>query len=140
MLTAENPPRELRIATSVIERADGKIALVRKRGTSAFMQPGGKLEPGEAAVDAVIREVEEELGIRLDGKLEPLGRFTAIAANEADTLVLADVFWSRCDEELLVRAEIEELRWIDPAAPGDITLAPLTRDQILPALLRRREG
>lgn len=140
MPPAENPPREIHIAACVIERADGMIALVRKRGTSAFMQPGGKLEPGEAAADAVLREVEEELGIRLTRPLESIGRFSATAANEPDTLVFADVFWCRCDEALVVQAEIEELRWIDPTAPGDITLALLTSDHILPALLRRRQG
>ncbi|MBN9332761.1 NUDIX domain-containing protein [Devosia sp.] len=132
--------REIRIAASVIERADGKIALVRKRGTSAFMQPGGKLEPGEAAIDAVVREVKEELGLHLEGPLEPLGRFSATAANEPGSQVFADIFWCRCDEEPVVQAEIEELRWIDPNAPGDLVLAPLTRDHILPALLRRRQG
>lgn len=140
MPQAENPQREIHIAACAIERADGKIALVRKRGTSAFMQPGGKLEPGEAAADAVLREVEEELGVRLQGPLEPLGRFSATAANEPNTQVFADVFWCRSNEHLTVQAEIEELRWIDPEAPGDIALALLTSDHILPALLRRRQG
>lgn len=139
----ENPPslaatNRLHIAACVIERHDGMIALVRKRRTSAFMQPGGKLEPNETGAEAVIREVEEELGIRLTGEVTPLGRFSALAANEPDTKVLAEVFWCRCDENPSVQAEIEELRWIDPCASPAIELAPLTRDHILPALLRLR--
>lgn len=35
------------------------------------------------------------------------------------------------------RAEIEELVWIDPATPGDLRLAPLLTEQVLPALLGR---
>jgi 8-oxo-dGTP diphosphatase len=31
--------------------------------------------------------------------------------------------------------EIGELAWIDPRAPGDILLAPLTRDHVLPLVL-----
>ena len=30
------------------------------------------------------------------------------------------------------RAEIEEAVWVDPFAPGDLPLAPLTRDAVLP--------
>jgi 8-oxo-dGTP diphosphatase len=139
----ENPPtlsaaHRLHIAACVIERHDGMIALVRKRGTTAFMQPGGKLEPNETGAEAVIREVEEELGILLTVEVTPLGRFSALAANEPDTEVLAEVFWCRCDEDPTVQAEIEELCWIDPYAPPAIELAPLTRDHILPALLKLR--
>lgn len=138
MPSLEHPTRTLHIAACVIERSDGCIALVRKRGTRAFMQPGGKLEPRETAMAAVLREVEEELGIRLDVPLEKLGTFSAIAANEANTTVSAEVFCCRYDGTLAVQAEIEELLWIDPTAPSEILLAPLTRDHILPALLRRR--
>jgi hypothetical protein len=28
--------------------------------------------------------------------------------------------------------EIDEMIWIDPAAPPDVDLAPLTRDHVLP--------
>ncbi|MDQ4110455.1 MAG: NUDIX domain-containing protein, partial [Actinomycetota bacterium] len=36
---------------------------VRKNGTTKFMLPGGKLEPGESAAEAAVREVAEELGV-----------------------------------------------------------------------------
>src|SRR5699024_11960432 len=65
----------------------------RKRGTGSYMQVGGKLVPGEAALQAAIREVEEELGVRLAPEdLELLGEFEAAAANEPDTLVRSTVF------------------------------------------------
>src|SRR5690625_7367610 len=38
---------------------------VRTRGTGPYTQAGGELEPGEAALQAAIREVEEELGGRI---------------------------------------------------------------------------
>jgi 8-oxo-dGTP diphosphatase len=41
--------------------------------------------------------------------------------------------------DIAPQAEIDAMVWIDPAAPLDIPLAPLTRDQILPlAALGRR--
>jgi 8-oxo-dGTP diphosphatase len=34
--------------------------------------------------------------------------------------------------DIVPKAEIDELVWIDPAAPAEIPLAPLTRDHVLP--------
>ena len=42
-----------------------RILTVRKRGTSAFMLPGGKVEHEESPESAVLREVFEELGVEL---------------------------------------------------------------------------
>ena len=38
---------------------------MRKRGTTAFMQPGGKRDHGEDDVAALAREIDEELGCHL---------------------------------------------------------------------------
>lgn len=126
-------PREIHIAAAVIARPDGKLLLVRKRGSSVFMQPGGKIEPGEPVLTALTRELEEEIGfVATTEAATYLGRFTAPAANEPDARVVSETYVIRTDQPLAAQAEIEELRWIDP---GDATadMAPLTRDHILPA-------
>lgn len=45
---------------------DGLLLHVRTRGNAAFYVPGGKREPGEEDVAALLREVREELGVLLD--------------------------------------------------------------------------
>lgn len=40
--------------------------------------------------------------------------------------------------EIAPKAEIEAMMWVDPAAPADIALAPLTRDHVLPLASRKR--
>src|SRR3982075_1501291 len=69
---------DLRIAAALLVREDGCTLLVRKRGTTSFMQPGGKIDPGETAQRALVRELNEELGISVDvDSLVPLGHFSA---------------------------------------------------------------
>jgi 8-oxo-dGTP diphosphatase len=117
----------------VIRDDGGRWLLVRKRGTTAFMQPGGKLEAGEAAADALVRELVEELGLRVDpGQLSHVGRFTAVAANEVGFDVDADVFAAPLAGPVTPLAEIEEARWVDLTSPGDLELAPLILDHLLP--------
>lgn len=132
----------IRIAAAVIIRADGQTLLVRKRETTAFMQPGGKIEPKETSSSALLRELVEEIGLHVSPEdLHPLGYFEAPAANEAGFTVSADVFLIEIGNIHIARsAEIEELRWIDPEKPGDITMAELTEHHILPAFLQKRAG
>lgn len=125
--------KTLRIAAALLTRADGKTLLVRKRGTEAFMQPGGKIDAGEQPAQALARELFEELNLRIDPDAAVyLGHFSAPAANEPGFTVEAELFQVNIDVAVTPAAEIEEIRWIDPAGDGGLQLAPLTRDLILP--------
>ena len=123
----------IHIAAALLIGPDGRTLLVRKRGTEAFMQPGSKIEAGEQPVHALARELDEELGLIIDPVSATfLGQFSAPAANEPGFVVQAEIFLLTIDAEVSPAAEIEEVIWIDPATDGNVTLAPLTRDQILP--------
>lgn len=135
------PPTVLRIAAAIVTDTDGRCLLVRKTGSSVFMQAGGKLEAGESALDALSRELQEELGLELDeSAAEYLGVYRAEAANEAHTLVSAAVFALETAAELEPHGEIEELLWIDRLDGIAVELAPLTRDELLPLWASRRAG
>jgi 8-oxo-dGTP diphosphatase len=123
----------LRIVAAVIRDPGGRWLLVRKRGTTTFMQPGGKLEPGEAPAEALVRELHEELGLRVAvDQLGHVGRFTARAANEAGYDVDADVFTAPLAGPVAALAEIEEVRWVDPRARGGLPVAPLLSEHLFP--------
>lgn len=123
----------IRIVAALIRDERGRVLLVRKRGTLAFMQPGGKRDAGEDDVTALARELDEELGCRVvPGSVSPLGTFQCQAASETDRQVHAAVYEVDVTGAVIAQAEIEDIAWIDPAAPGDIHLAPLTRDHVLP--------
>ncbi|SHO67092.1 ADP-ribose pyrophosphatase YjhB, NUDIX family [Pseudoxanthobacter soli DSM 19599] len=135
-MTTQHP---IRIAAAVIVRADGMTLLVRKRGSAVFIQPGGKIEAAETPVEALCRELREELGLAV-APSEPahVGRLSAPAANERGHIVEAELFRLRVDAPVRPAAEIEEVRWVDPAAPETLppweAVAPLTRDHIFPLL------
>jgi 8-oxo-dGTP pyrophosphatase MutT (NUDIX family) len=126
----------IRIAAAVIVDRHDRLLVVRKRGTTVFMQPGGKVNPGEIALEALQRELIEELGITVAASaIRALGRHTDEAANEPGHVVDAELFMVSVEEEPQAAAEIDEIAWIHPATPGDIELAPLTRGAVL-GLLR----
>jgi 8-oxo-dGTP diphosphatase len=128
------PP--IRIAAAVISDSEGRVLLVRKCDTVFFMQPGGKINDGETPEAALARELNEELGCALTGAAF-LGIFSAVAANEPSRTVEAALFRVEVDGDVRVGAEIEELAWVDPSQPGDLRLAPLTRDLVLPLVASR---
>ena len=121
------------VSAAVITDAAGRVLVVRKHGTSVFMQPGGKPEPGESAAEALARELHEEVGLVVDpADLVPLGTFESDAANEAGHRVVAEAFRTTAEpDDLSARAEIAELRWITPADVATMALAPLSLDHLL---------
>ena len=127
------------IAAAAILNADNEMLLVRKAGTTAFMQPGGKLEKGERPVVCLLRELEEELGLNAQAEqLVSMGVFTAIAANEANTNVVAHLFLLQGQrfDGLEPRAEIEQMTWVNLDTLPAMDLAPLTQHQVVPAVVR----
>jgi 8-oxo-dGTP pyrophosphatase MutT (NUDIX family) len=131
MTILPSPP--IRIAAAIIDDAEGRLLLVRKAGTVSFMQAGGKIEPYEDAWSALRRELCEEVGLDV-GKEEEryLGCFSAPAANEVGRVVEAELFHVRTDHQPVTAAEIAEARWVTRDEAALMTLAPLTRDFVLP--------
>ena len=72
------------VVAALIRDEAGRVLLVRKRGTHAFMQPGGKRDAGEGDIAALAREVVEELGCCVDQRsARAVGVFECAAANES---------------------------------------------------------
>ena len=124
--------RIISVVAALIRDNDGRVLLVRKRGTSAFMQPGGKRDVDENDVAALSREVAEELGCRVVAETaRPLGVFDCAAANEPGYRQAA-VYAVDVEGMVEPKAEIDEVVWVDPVALPDLPFAPLTRDHVLP--------
>ncbi len=133
-MTAD-PEVSFRVAGVALVSSAGSLFTVRKRGTYKFMLPGGKLEPGESARDAAVRECAEEVGLSLlPHRLVALFEAVVPAANEPGEWIHSAVFSHPAPASLSPRAEIEEVRALDLSAPLPTDLAPLVEHHLVPYL------
>ncbi|KWW98159.1 DNA mismatch repair protein MutT [Carbonactinospora thermoautotrophica] len=104
---------------------DGRLLAVRTRGKDIFYLPGGKREPGESDLEALTREIGEELAVRLlPETVTLLGRYVAPAHGyPAGTLVRMACYTGEQVGEPRPNREIAELAW----------LTARDRDRIAPA-------
>lgn len=57
------------VAVGILQRADGQVLFAQRPPGKAYAGywefPGGKIEPGESAQAALVRELQEELGVHV---------------------------------------------------------------------------
>jgi 8-oxo-dGTP pyrophosphatase MutT (NUDIX family) len=116
---------------------DNRILLCRKKHTTALLiLPGGRIEPGETALECLHRELKEELGEVESRELTHIGTYSDQAAGDAAEIVIIELFLGRLVGEPAPHSEIKELVWF--AASDDTSkLAPSLRNKILPDVIAR---
>jgi 8-oxo-dGTP pyrophosphatase MutT (NUDIX family) len=129
---SEPKSKVIRIVAALVRDEEQPVLLVRKTGTRAFMQPGGKLRDSESHLAALERELGEELKCSVrPGSPVFLGTLSAPAANETGFLVEAALYRVELVGAISAASEIEEIVWIDPAQPHCLELTPLTRETVV---------
>jgi 8-oxo-dGTP diphosphatase len=118
---------------------DRKMLVERSQGKPAFIGPGGRIEAGETAKQALVRELREEFQIRVaEPDLEHFGRFSAEAANHPGQQVYMETFLvKRWKGEIHPDGEIDEVMWLSSDLPDGVTLGSIFAHKVLPQLKQR---
>jgi 8-oxo-dGTP pyrophosphatase MutT (NUDIX family) len=112
--------------SAILTGADGRVLLVRQRYSPGWHFPGGGVERGEPPAKAILRELEEEVGLQSSG--EPLlhGLYTRTVGLATNVVALYRV--PDATIAFAPNAEIVEIVWTDPETPPqDATPATLRR-------------
>lgn len=103
----------IKVPCAIIER-DGKV-LAAQRSTSGSLAlkwefPGGKVEEGESDVEALIREIQEELCVDIH-----IGdRLPATERDDVNRIIMLIPFVCQLATEDIVLTEHEQIMWLSP--------------------------
>jgi len=131
-MTTMNRIQPLMVVAAALIDADGRV-LVQQRPADKTMAglwefPGGKIEPHETPEAALIRELQEELGIETHSScLAPAG-FASEALGDRHLILLLYICrkWRGIPQAL----EAPALRWLRPNALHDVPMPPADKPLI----------
>jgi 8-oxo-dGTP pyrophosphatase MutT (NUDIX family) len=105
-------------ACALVER-EGKVLLVRHSYVRGWLLPGGGVGRGEPPGDAVLRELQEEIGLVRASTPEFVGLYTRRAGWATNVIALYRVH----DAEFSFRPnfEVRDIQFADPLAPPEGT-------------------
>lgn len=113
-----------------------RLLVVRNEGTSLFLMPGGRIERGESVLDALAREIREELCCDLISEsVEYVGRFEDEAANDPGWIVCIELYRGEVMGTIVTANEVAEMRWFDVGGDDSRELSAIIRNKIVPALV-----
>jgi len=140
--TAKQAFPEPTVGALIVDQ-QGKILLARShKWFDKYTLPGGHIEVGESMVDAVRREVKEEVGLDVE-VVEMLLVQEAIFAPEfykKKHFIFIDFYCKSKDQQMkLDRNEIQDYVWVYPGAAYNLKLDSFTR-KTLDTYLKRGYG
>jgi len=135
--TAADPARPIVLVAAVaLIDPDGRVLLSQrpegKHLAGLWEFPGGKVHPGETPEAALIRELDEELGI--DVVTSCLAPFTFASHAYPEFHLLMPLYVCRKWSGIVTAREGQQLKWVRPTQLGDYPMPPA--DKPLVAMLR----
>jgi 8-oxo-dGTP diphosphatase len=116
------PPPRPQIAVSAAIFRDDKVLLVRRArapSMGVYSLPGGKVEFGETLHAAVLREVDEETGLKIE-ILGLAGWREVLPAAAGRHFVIMSFAARWIGQEPHLNDELDDFKWLAPDALGDL--------------------
>lgn len=119
---------------------DRKFLVTHAQGKKFYIAPGGIIEDGETAEQALIRELAEEININVKPEdLTPFGTYYAPAAGAEDKFLQMDVFlvknWEGVPTPSSGAETIDDIKWINTLnIPQDIKIGSIFEHEVMPKL------
>jgi 8-oxo-dGTP diphosphatase len=125
-----------KIGAVIFSEQRNQIAVVRKKGKSVFIIPGGTTEEGETEIETLKRELYEELCLDLEEAVL-FGKYVEPAEFE-DAELHMSVYLTKTVGNPLVDNEIVELAWVDASyVEAGFSLGSTLTNHVIPELIRR---
>lgn len=118
------------LAVIAILRCNGKFLLLKRAGSKkvdpdVYSGVGGKVEPGESFLEAIVREVKEETGLTISPeKFHPAGIVQAPDPNDDAEWVMPIFVCDLDKQEQIPSNEDGEFYWIDPEEIKNLNILP----------------
>ncbi|MEM8765410.1 MAG: NUDIX domain-containing protein [Bacteroidota bacterium] len=98
-----------------IETRNGQVLSTKSKGKTKYYIPGGKRELGESDAQTLVREIAEELNVKIDiDTIEYVGTFKAQSDGAKDgVLVKMTCYKAKYKGNMKPTSEIEEIRWLN---------------------------
>ncbi|MFC5489616.1 Nudix family hydrolase [Dokdonella soli] len=120
----------IHVVAGVLRDAQGRVLLAqRPPGThlaGLWEFPGGKCEDGEAPVDALARELREEIGIVVESAHPLIG----VPFRYPDKSILLDVWQVSAFSGIPLSRESQRLAWVEPDALDGVDMPPADRPAV----------
>ncbi|RFA17275.1 hypothetical protein B7R21_00615 [Subtercola boreus] len=103
----------IRVAAVVLLR-ERRVLMVTARGRDVLYLPGGKIDAGETAAEALVRECREEIAVELDGaSIRSLFTVTVQAHGEPEgRMVAMELFAATALDEPTASSEVDSVHWV----------------------------
>lgn len=103
----------IKVPCAIIER-DGKVLAAQRNASGSLPLkwefPGGKLEEGESDVEALIREIQEELCVDIH-----IGdRLPTTERDDVNRIIILIPFVCQLTTEDIILTEHEQIKWLSP--------------------------
>ena len=124
--TVSGVPGRISVAAAVIRSGEKVLICRRPAGKSRALSwefPGGKLERGESAEEALVRECEEELAV----SVRPIRRLAELPYDYPDILIRLIAIEAEIAGGELTAREHSELRFVSPEELSFADLSPADR-------------